>query len=46
MDTTKLLQALDEYEKERIQILRNINAAQLSGEITPEMAQELRKEMK
>ena len=40
------LKDYDEYVEERLEILQNIHSAVMSGEIAPEMAEELRKDLK
>ena len=40
------LKEYDEYVEERLEILQNIHAAVMREDITPEMAEELRKDLK
>ena len=42
MDIDQLLTDLDEEHAEKIEIMENIHAAVMSGEITPEEAEEIR----
>lgn len=46
MIDTQILQDYDEYIEERLEILQNIHAAVMREDITPEMAEELRKDLK